>query len=421
MLTKTVRLQLVAFFVIAVVAVVYAAFRFTDLGRVFGADGYRVKMDLVQSGGIFTNAEVTYRGVNVGRVGEIKLTREGMRIDLEIEPSAPDIPADLDAVVANRSAVGEQYVDLRPRKDGGEVLKEGSVIPADRTKTPISTDEVIRDLDNLATSVPTDSLRTVVDELERAFSGTGDDLQVLLDNQMAFTQTAREHLPQTIKLIEDGAIVLNTQMKQSGNIKSFAGDLKALSAQLRESDPQIRTLIAATPGAADSITGLLRESGNGLGAVFANLLTVSNIMVTRTDGLELALVAYPLVAVGPKTVIDEKGQTHLGLALNLFDPPPCTRGYEGTERRDGNETAPAPVNEQAYCAEPVGSPINVRGSANAPFGGKPVAPTQEQLAANQNRDSEQLHELATNSIPGTVTQPGIGGLSGLAGLLGLPA
>ncbi|CRK60069.1 MCE-family protein Mce1F [Alloactinosynnema sp. L-07] len=421
MLTKTVRLQLIAFFLIAVVAVVYAAFRFTDLGRVFGADGYRVKMDLVESGGIFTNAEVTYRGVNVGRVGEIKLTHDGMRIDLNIDPSAPEIPADLDAVVANRSAVGEQYVDLRPRQDGGAPLKEGSVIAADRTTTPVSTDSVIRDLESLASSVPTDSLRTVVDELERAFTGTGDDLQVLLDNSATFTAAAREHLPQTIKLIEDGGVVLKTQAAQSGNIRSFAGDLRLLAEQLRVSDPQIRTLIAATPGTANAVTGLLRESGNGLGAVFANLLTTSNILVSRVDGLELALVAYPIVAVGPKTVVPGDGTAHLGLALNLFDPPACTRGYEGTDRRDGNELADVPENSQAYCAEPVGSPINVRGSQNAPYGGKPVAPSQDQIAANENRGAEELATMAQNSIPGTLTQPGLGGLTSLAGLLGLPA
>ncbi|GLZ39981.1 MlaD family protein [Actinokineospora sp. NBRC 105648] len=419
MLTKRVRLQLLAFFVIAVVSVVYAAFRFTDVGRVFGANGYQVRMELVDSGGIFTNAEVTYRGVNVGRVGEIRLTHGGMDVQLNIDPSAPDIPADLDAVVANRSAVGEQFVDLRPRAEGGTLLADGSVIPSGRTTTPVSTDTVIRDLNGLATSVPTESLRTVVDELDKAFSGTGQDLQVLIDTAGEFTQVARDNLPQTIKLIDDGAIVLGTQAAQSGNIKSFAGDLRALSAQLRESDPQLRTLIAATPGTAAAITGLLRESGQGLGVVMANLLTTSNILLSRVDGLELALVAYPVVAVGPKTVVPGDGTAHLGLALNLFDPPSCTRGYETTKRRDGDDTAATPANGQAYCAEPVGSPINVRGSQNAPFGGKPVEPTAEELAASQNRSQEQLAAMAQNSVPGTVTQPGIGGLADLAGLLGL--
>jgi phospholipid/cholesterol/gamma-HCH transport system substrate-binding protein len=417
MLTKTVRLQLVAFFVIAVVAVVYAAFRFTDLGRVFGADGYRVTMELADSGGIFTNAEVTYRGVNVGRVGDLRLTREGIEVDLDIEPSAPPIPADLDAVVANRSAVGEQYVDLRPRRDGGTPLAEGSRIPVDRTSVPVGTDKVIRDLDALASSVPIDDLRTVVDELDRAFAGTGDDLQALLDGTGAFTAAARAALPETIKLIEDGSVVLDTQIRNSGNIKGFAADLRLLAGQLRGSDADIRELIAAAPPAAASVSGLLRETGPGLGVLFANLLTTSNVLVTRTDGLKLALVAYPIVAVGPKTVVPGDGTAHLGLALNLFDPPPCTRGYEETEQRAGNELREAPTNSEAYCAEPVGSPINVRGSQNAPFGGKPVQPTPEQLNQNADRPQEQLAELA--GVPGVVTQPGISAPTGLAGLLGL--
>src|SRR3954454_7357791 len=200
MLTKRIRLQLIAFAVIAVVAVVYALFRFTDIGRVFGSDGYTVKMNLKESGGIFTNAEVTYRGYNVGRVGEIHLTHDGIQVDLNIEQDAPRIPSDLDAVVANRSAVGEQYVDLRPREDKGPYLSGASVISADRTVTPVSTDAVLRDLDSLATSVPTESLRTVVDELDKAFAGTGEGLQVLLDSTRDFTSMAQEHLPQTITL-----------------------------------------------------------------------------------------------------------------------------------------------------------------------------------------------------------------------------
>ncbi|OLR90653.1 MCE family protein [Actinokineospora bangkokensis] len=418
MLTKTVRLQLVAFVVIAVVAVVYALFRFTDIGRVFGANGYRVTLQLVDSGGIFTNAEVTYRGVNVGRVGEIHLTRQGMDVDLNIDPEAPAIPADLDAVVANRSAVGEQFVDLRPRHDGGAVLQEGTVIPADRAKTPVSTDTVLRDLDALATSVPTDSLRTVVDELDRAFTGTGPDLQVLLDTASEFTQAAKDNLPQTIKLIQDGQVVLDTQAANSGDITSFADSLAQVTAQLKASDPQLRTLIATTPAAAQAVTDLLRESGQGLGVVTANLLTTANIFSTRNNGIELALVVYPALAAGTKSVVPGDGTAHLGLALNLFDPPPCTKGYEGTERRAGDELTPIPENDKAYCAEPLGSPINVRGAQNAPFGGTPEVPTQGDIDANRDRSAEQLAAMA--ALQGQAAPQAAGNpLTSIAGLLGI--
>jgi phospholipid/cholesterol/gamma-HCH transport system substrate-binding protein len=419
MLTKRVRLQLVAFAVIAVVAIVYATFRFTDLGRALGADGYTVKLNLKESGGIFTNAEVTYRGYNIGRVGEIHLTADGIQVDLNIEPDAPDIPADLDAVVANRSAVGEQYVDLRPRANTEPYLSGASVIAADRTVTPVSTDRVIRDLDSLASSVPTESLRTVVDELDRAFAGTGDDLQVLLDSTTDFTRMATEHLPQTITLIDDGGTVLDTQVAQSDNITSFAGDLQLLAEQLKNSDPDLRRLIAETPKVATQVQDLLRESGPGLGVVFANLLTTSDILAARKDGLEYALVSYPLFsAAGQGLLKADPGQAHLGLALNLFNPPPCTKGYESTQRRDGTDTATpsAPTPPQTYCAEPPGSPVNVRGSANAPYGGKPVA--HGQPSAPPTGGEEQANNPLAG-LPGTVGQPG-GDQPSLATLLGLP-
>jgi phospholipid/cholesterol/gamma-HCH transport system substrate-binding protein len=423
MLTKRVRLQLIAFLVIAVVAIVYAAFRFTDLGKVFGADGYTVKMNLTESGGIFTNAEVTYRGYNVGRVGEIHLTAEGIQVDLNIDPEAPPIPADLDAVVANRSAVGEQYVDLRPRDNAGPFLSGASVIAADRTVTPVATDTVIRDLDSLASSVPTDSLRTVVDELDRAFAGTGDDLQVLLDSTRDFTAMAQQHLPQTIALIEDGGTVLDTQNAQAGNITSFANDLNLLAEQLRTSDPDLRRLIAAGPRVASQVSDLLAESGPGLGVTVANLLTTSDILRARKDGLEYTLVAYPLFsAAGQGLLADDPGQVHLGLALNLFNPPPCTKGYEQTERRNGNETTPSsPTPEGTYCAEPPGSPVNVRGSANAPYGGRPVAQDSPAVPPGSGGDETQQRPVSPlDGLPGTVGLTG-GGQPGLAALLGLPS
>lgn len=425
MLTKRVRMQLIAFFVIAVVAVVYALFRFTDVGKVFGASGYTVKMNLKESGGIFTNAEVTYRGFNVGRVGEIHLTHEGIQVDLNIDASAPDIPSDLDAVVANRSAVGEQYVDLRPRHGGGPFLSASSLISADRTATPVATDSVIRDLDSLASSVPTDSLRTVVDELDRAFAGTGGDLQVLLDSTRDFTTMAREHLPQTITLIQDGGTVLDTQNANAGNIESFAHSLNLLSEQLKNSDPDLRNLITQVPRVSTQVTDLLAESGPGLGVTIANLLTTSDILRARQDGLEYVLVAYPLLnAAGQGLLAADPGQAHLGLVLNLFNPPPCTKGYEQTNHRNGTDTGgPTQATPpQTYCAEPGGSPVNVRGSANAPYGGEPVAqdaPATPPGSGGGGGDTAAGARDPLAGLPGSVSQAG-GGPTSLSTMLGLP-
>ena len=61
MITKVVRLQLVAFLLITVIGVGYAGFRYAGLGELFGATTYPVRVQLATSGGIFTGADVTYR------------------------------------------------------------------------------------------------------------------------------------------------------------------------------------------------------------------------------------------------------------------------------------------------------------------------------------------------------------------------
>ena len=44
--------------------------------------------------------------------------------------------------MANRSAIGEQYVDLQPDTDQGPFLEDGSVIAVGDTTTPIPIENV---------------------------------------------------------------------------------------------------------------------------------------------------------------------------------------------------------------------------------------------------------------------------------------
>src|SRR5690606_41329904 len=114
MLVRKTKIQLVAFLVVSVLAVAYALVRFTDVEKTFGAGGYTVHLHLTSSGGIFTGAEVTYRGYNIGEVGRLSLTDVGLAAEVLIEPDTHREPRELDVHTANRPSVGDPYVDLRP-------------------------------------------------------------------------------------------------------------------------------------------------------------------------------------------------------------------------------------------------------------------------------------------------------------------
>ncbi|MGH3864795.1 MAG: MlaD family protein [Pseudonocardiaceae bacterium] len=373
MINKTIRLQLLAFVVVSVLGVGYVSVRYLDAGALLGAGPYPVTLQLTDSGGIFTGADVSYRGVSVGRVGPLRLTSQGVDAQLEIKPDAPPIPADLDAAVTNLSAIGEQFVDLRPRRADGPTLTAGSVIPASRVSTPVPVGDLIAHLDTFLRSVPLNSLHTVVDELGTGFTGTGGQLQTLLDTSDAFTHDAIAALPQTLALIRDGRVVLQTQNEQSSAIISFSQDLALLAAQLRSSDPDIRRLIMTAPQVSAQISELLQDSGSQIGQLLADLLTVSRVALPRQAALRQLLATYPLViAATASSVVPDDGFAHLGLVLDLFDPYSCVRGYQSTIRRAGTDTTPIPANRNASCAEPPGSPTDVRGAQNVPRAGVPV-------------------------------------------------
>jgi phospholipid/cholesterol/gamma-HCH transport system substrate-binding protein len=331
----------------------------------------------------------------------MRLTPNGIEVDLHIDSSAPKIPSDLQAAVADRSAVGEQYVDLMPSTSAGPYLTSGSVITQNRTTIPPPTQNLLANLDQLANSVPTSSLQTVVNELYAGFNGTGPDLQKLLDSVGDFTKTAQAQLPQTTQLLDTGKVVLDTQNDEAGSIESFSTSLRQVAAQLKTSDPDLRKLIANAPQAATQLTDLLSESGQQLGNVLANLLTTANILVTRNSGLETAMVAYPQLAGAAKSVAPGDGTAHLGLALNLFNPPPCTQGYQATPHRAGNATAKATPNTNAYCATSPSTGVDVRGAENAPYGGKPATPADPGASGTTGGQSSTGSTDTGSPISGT--------------------
>ncbi|WP_020499528.1 MCE family protein [Sciscionella marina] len=393
MITRTTKIKLIVFVIVAILGVGYATWRYAGGDRVIGNTTYTVPMKLGDTSGIFTNAEVTYRGVKVGRVGEVRLTKTGLDVDLVVDRSAPPIPAEVTGTIADRSAVGEQYVDLKPKQgvsSTGRTLEnepeDKRTIAAADTSAPLPTQDLINDVNGLSTSVPLDSLRTVVDEAYTAFGGTGPDLQRLLDDSQKFISTAQDNLPATQQLLDTSRTVLGTQIKEGSNLKQFAGDLRGVSASLKGSDADIRSLIDKTPPAAQQVNGLVNDNAQNFPKLLPQLWTTSEVLRTRNKGLEQTFVVYPMLAGAGDTILDANGNANLGFALNLMNPAPCVRGYESTKKRPAADTNPLPQNKQAYCAEPSGSPINVRGSVNAPYAGKPVEVKPVQ-AQQQPKDS----------------------------------
>ncbi|MET3961281.1 phospholipid/cholesterol/gamma-HCH transport system substrate-binding protein [Marmoricola sp. OAE513] len=367
MITSRTKKQLLAFVFITLIGVSYVGARYARLDRLVYDSTYQVNAQFKESGGIFTGAEVTYRGVGVGQVEDMKLTKEGVTVVLAIDKGEDKIPADAIALVGNKSAVGEQYVELQPKSDGGPYLKDNSVIKQVSTQIPVSTTEILTNLDGLVRSVPEGSLRTVVSELGDAFKDTGDDLGQIIDTSNDFIQAANDNFDVTTALIKDGKTVLTTQALKGSAIKSFAKDLSLFTGVLADNDASLRALIDNGSATANELRTFLQQNQVDLGSLINNLVTTGNIIVKHLPGIRQVLVLYPYMVAGGFTVAAKNSEgvnARFGLVLTQT-PGLCAKGYDPKERRTPLQTEDKAMDEDAACTDMSGKLVP-RGAQFAP-------------------------------------------------------
>ncbi|MBB3042944.1 MCE family protein [Nocardioides soli] len=411
MITRRTRIQLLVFVAITLLGVSYVGARYARLDRVFFDDSYTVVAHFERSGGIYEGGEVSYRGVQVGRVGDMTLTDDGVDVHLDIDNDHDDIPADTLAIVGNRSAVGEQYVELQPRSDSRPYLRDRSEIAMADTRTPIATEKLLADISDTVRSVDQESLATTVDELGQAFAGTGQDLQRIIDTGGSFIQEADANFDLTTALIRDSNTVLRTQADKASAIRTFARQLSLFSGTLAGSDRALRRVIDNGSATANELRTFLEQYGVDLGELVNNLVTTGEVIVEHLPGIRQILVVYPYVVEGGFTVVSKSPDTglydaHFGLILTTN--PVCHGGYESTDTRPPQDGGNRPMNEQAGCTEPA-STSNARGVQNL----QRAAPDyQAPVVASYDPATERLRwgdrVGAVGAQPGTPTPTSLG-------------
>jgi phospholipid/cholesterol/gamma-HCH transport system substrate-binding protein len=394
-LTRQILVQLGIFIAIALVAMAIMVFGYMNLpNMLFGAGHYRVTLQLPQTGGLYERGNVTYRGVQVGRVERVDLTNGGVAATLSLK-SDVSIPADLDAQVHSQSAVGEQFVELIPRSGNGPALKDGSIIPLDRGAVPTNVNTLLEATNRGLDAIPRDNLKTAVDESYLAVGGLGPDLSRLVKGSTALAIDARANLDPLTALIDQSKPILDTQTDTGGSIRAWASNLATVTGELQANDDAVRGVLTKGPGAADEVRALFQRLQPTLPIVLANLVTVGEVALTYQASLEQLLVLLPqgtatTQATGTanrNTKQDLKG-AYLNFNLNLNLPPPCTTGFlPANEQRPASfEDYPDRPAGDVYCRVPQDSPFNVRGARNLPCETVPGkrAPTVKLCESNEN-------------------------------------
>ena len=382
MLTRFVRIQLLIFTIIGIIGVIAMVLFYIQAPTLLGIGRITVSVELPGTGGLYRFSNVTYRGVQVGKVTAVSLTAHGAKATLSLGTS-PKIPANLQADVLSVSAVGEQYVDLRPRTDSGPYLHDGSVIAMHDTTIPQAVGPMLDQVNALVKSLPKNKIGQLLDESFQAFNGAGYDLGSLSDSASRISADSNDIVERTRALTEDAQPLLNAQAQTTDSIRTWAHSLAGISDVLANDDSRFRTILDQGPGALDEASRLFQQIKPTLPLLLANLTTIGQIGVTYHPSLEQVLVLLPAAVAYEQTAGSTNwpdGQARGDFALTIDDPPICTVGFlPQNQWRSPADLSEIDTPDGLYCKLPQDSPLSVRGARNNPCMGHPGkrAPTVE--------------------------------------------
>jgi phospholipid/cholesterol/gamma-HCH transport system substrate-binding protein len=382
MLSRFVRIQLAIFAIVGTIGVIAMVLFYIQAPTLLGIGRMTVTLELPSSGGLYRFSNVTYRGVQVGKVTGVALTANGAKATLSLGTS-PKIPANLQAQVLSVSAVGEQYVDLQPRNDSAPYLHNGSVIAMHDTTIPQAVGPMLDQLNALVKSLPKNKIGQLLDEAFQAFNGAGYDLGSLSDSASRISADSNSIVDRTRTLVEDSGPLLDAQARTTDSIRRWAHSLGGISDVLATDDSKVRTILENGPGALDEASRLLEQIKPTLPVLLANLTTIGQIGVTYHPSLEQVLVLLPPSVAYTNTAGSMNwpdGQARGDFALTVDDPPICTVGFMPQNQwRSPSDTSDIDTPDGLYCKLPQDSPLAVRGARNYPCMGHPGkrAPTVE--------------------------------------------
>lgn len=314
-----------------------------------------VRMDA--TGGLYEGSIVTYRGVKVGEVKQIRLAPEGVEATITLEEGAR-IPRDSPATVRMLSPVGEQYLDFQPRTAEGPYLSDGDVIRATSVDIPKRLAETVIAIQQLMDQIDGQKLDTLLTALNKGLRGTGDDLDQFLDSAEKILSTLERTWPETKQLLARGNQVLEIGIDNAEALRRLGTSSRRFAAFLREYDPELRRLLENAPAQLQRLESLVSDMTRRVPRFLRTGVALGEVFSSYEPHLRALLGVYA-PGINALTSAIWNGEAHLQIVLQH-----AKRCDYGTQRRKPRELDDRPFPRGGHC--PASFPTVQRGAAHVP-------------------------------------------------------
>ena len=297
-------------------------------------------------GGVFTNQEVTYRGITIGQVGELRVVPEGVKIELLINDGEQIPKEDLEARVMFKSAVGEQFVELEPTSDNAPYLEDGDTIPLSNTDIPVSTQSLLATLEKVLRGVPPEALQGAVDNLGKGLTGRGEDIARIIESTAELSELFAKRAPETVGILRNGTKVGGAFIKSREDFIEAISTLVPVSQSLADNTGNLHRLLIGANLTSDEVLALLREDRPNIDAFLRTFADVNALQAKHVHDLR-ALFRFLPTALDK---INHSFEPDTGLIrFGLVQDTENGGCNYGTPRRDPDQRGEQKPPQKAKC------------------------------------------------------------------------
>jgi virulence factor Mce-like protein len=188
--------------------------------------GYRVTVDMPEAANLAQEADVRISGVPVGKVKakQVDTKNATTKVTLEIDHQYAPIPKDTQAILRQKTLLGETYVELAPGDKSSGTIPDGGTIPRMQVAPTVQLDEIFRAFDTKTR----DAFQRWMISQGDVFYRHGQDLNDALANLTPFaedfgelTQILNENKTDVRRLIRNTGSVFGALTERQGQLRDL--------------------------------------------------------------------------------------------------------------------------------------------------------------------------------------------------------
>ena len=316
-----------------------------------GTPTYPVNVVYTSAPGLFTGAAVDVLGVKVGTVTGVQNMGDKVHVTLAVDQGTK-IPASAFASLVAPQVLGSPDVDLNPGYTGGPYLPSGATIAQDHTAVPVSTDEVLKELQHTLDALDPHAVGNLVSNLASDLNGQGASLNKLIASAAGTVQLLADKGNDLGKLNGTLAQLTGTLDADTGQIEHLIAQYDTVSTTVAQHSGQLNDAITQLAGASSNLVSLLVPNIQPLEADVGTVTTAGRTLDRNLASVDAILQNGNSLFQGAKRAYDPNVQ------LAEPEPPDGTR----RDRRLHRRTAARPVGGHlpAHRDQPRLGPLGVR-------------------------------------------------------------